>query len=485
VHLAGSFFVGGAFLLVVALGTSNRRALASLVVIIVLVWLAAGYARKPALFALLRELPVFSALRYPERFLWIAVLYACEPAAHALATVPLLGEGRRWRIGAWVVLGSAMAWTIAAELSTFHRAAEARVLGSIDASTPEHGFHQARGNRWLITHEEARGVGSLSCWETYPVLESPMLRADLPAEEYALVPGEVTRLIWSPNQITLRTRLERAGRVVVNQNWHPGWRASVGRVVPEDGLLAVELPEGEHVLTLAFRPWSATAGLLVTNVALLALGMLALRVRGGRLPFARGSRIATAIIVLLPWGVAYAALRLSPEPAWPALAPRNPNGTPAIAVAPARDATPIGADYVLPIRLEAAKVEGADAHQNVYVDLYLRRTGSIPRSTALFIHFIRRNGPTGTEAEVPKDMEDFFNADHQVVSGSFFLSDAPEGKLVHDAFGAHLDKAAPGTWDVWMGVGHVSGKRGRAKVLTPGRAELNEDRVKVGTFIVR
>ncbi len=33
------------------------------------------YALSPALFALLRQLPVFSALRYPERFLWIAILF--------------------------------------------------------------------------------------------------------------------------------------------------------------------------------------------------------------------------------------------------------------------------------------------------------------------------------------------------------------------------------------------------------------------------
>jgi hypothetical protein len=64
----GMFFVGGGFLALVALGGSDRKSIRPLVIVVIFLWLAAGYARKPPLFALLRELPVFSALRYPERF---------------------------------------------------------------------------------------------------------------------------------------------------------------------------------------------------------------------------------------------------------------------------------------------------------------------------------------------------------------------------------------------------------------------------------
>jgi len=56
------FFVGVAFLALVALGGSDRRSHRALVIVILFTWLAAGYARKPALFAMLRQVPGFSAL---------------------------------------------------------------------------------------------------------------------------------------------------------------------------------------------------------------------------------------------------------------------------------------------------------------------------------------------------------------------------------------------------------------------------------------
>ena len=98
----------------------------------------------------------------------------------------------------------------------------------------------------------------------------------------------------------------------------------------------------------------------------------------------------------------------------------------------------------------------------------------------MFVHLERRK----EEAPVPKEQEEFFNADHQVVGGSFYLSDTPEGALVRDAFGVHLDKAAPGTWDVWVAFGHVSGRKGRSLVTSPGAATVSDHRVRIGTFVV-
>src|SRR6185437_11100222 len=139
-----------------------------LFIVILFLWLSAGYARKPALFALLRQLPVFSALRYPERFLWLAILFACEPVANALATVPRLGEGRSWRHGANIVLTLGVVASLVGQIKGFWDLDAERDLGVLapDASQP---FRQARGNRWLATHYQAINLGSLSCWEAHPV----------------------------------------------------------------------------------------------------------------------------------------------------------------------------------------------------------------------------------------------------------------------------------------------------------------------------
>ena len=486
-ELQGSFYVGAAFLGVVALGGHSWKSTRALAVMIVFVWLAAGYARQPSLFGLFRTFPVFSSLRYPERFLWFAILFASEPAAHAIARVPLLGEGRKWRIGAWLLLGAAIVWTMFGQLSAFERVAKARTLGTVSEDYKAE-FHQSRGNRWLTVHLQSMNIGSLSCYETHRLAQSPLLRGDLLAEEY-LAPasrdaGSVKRVSWSPNRVGLHVDVTRPSRVFVNQNWAPGWQASAGTVVNNEGLLSVDVPAGSHDVTLSFRPWSTLGGAAVTATALLSLLFLGWRARRRGDILSKRARGITAFAVLLPWAVAGVAHAASPDPRWPPQVMRNPNGAPAlIEVENERlvPATAIGASFELPLRVEAGRVTGPDERNNLTIDVYFRRMGSIARTTTMFLHVERRK--EGQPA-APKGHEDFFNADHQVVGGSFYLSDAPGGRLVHDAVGVHLDKAASGVWDVWVAFGHVSGRHGHGKVTSPGAAAVAGDRVRIGTFVL-
>jgi hypothetical protein len=488
----GAFYVGAGFIALIALGGSDRKSGRPLVVVVLLLWLAAGYARKPALFALLRELPVFSALRYPERFLWIAVLYACEPAANALARLPRLGEGRRWRNGANIVLTLAVVGTIGSQIKTFIDVGKARELGVV-AEKARDEFRQARGNRWLAAHYDGVGVGSLSCWETHPVTMSPKLRGDLPAEEYVADPrvGAAKRVSWSPNELVIRASMKSAGRLLVNQNWHPGWRSTVGTVVSEDGLLAVDLPAGESDVRLSFRPTSALAGGAVTLVALASLVGFGLLARRGRIPFRRGTIVSTSALVLAPWAVLGGFVLTWREPRYPPAPTQNANGSPALVSGVAPDATKLDATFDLPIVVDGARVTGPDHLKNVTVDLYFRRTATLARTTGMFVHVLRRPGqetppePTDEKKDKKDKPTDFFNADHQVVGGSFYLSDAPIGYTVHDAFGLQVGKAIRGEYDIWLGFGHVSGRRGRSKVADAGKTEVNDNRIRIGGFVVR
>lgn len=484
---SGSFYIGAAFLGLIALGTPDRRGIVGALFALVMVWLAAGYARSPSLFGLLRELPVFAALRYPERFLWLAVLFASGPAAQALSRVPYVGEGRRWRAGTWLLLGAAMAWTLLAQVSAFHRVATARSLGVVaERSADATAFHQARGNRWMAVHFQSMGIGSLGCYETHRLAQSPLLRGDLPAEEY-LAPdsadaGTVTRLSWSPNTIRLNVDVTRPSRVLVNQNWAPGWHASTGKVVSHEGLIAVDVPAGGYDLALTFLPWSTLGGAATTVTALIALFILGLRARRGGELFSRKKRLVTTLVILLPWASAGAARASSPDDRWPPPPMTNPNGSNAIVAEgePRDDLTKVGATFALPLRVEASKVRGPDGRGNLTVEVLFRRLGRFPRATTMFVHVERRKDQGAT----PRGREDFFNADHQVVGGSFYLADAPQERLVRDAFGVHLGKAASGIWDVWVAFGDVSGRKGRARVQDSGKAVVSSDRVNVGTFVV-
>lgn len=137
-------------------------------------------------------------------------------------------------------------------------------------------FRQTRGNYFEFPLWPYIDRGTLACYDETPFPASPALRPDLPAEEYLADPsaGTVVRRAWTPNRIELTVTLLRPATVLVNQNYAPGWRASVGKVHPQDGLLAVDLPAGTHALSLRMWPPLCTVGLFAMLLALLATGWL-------------------------------------------------------------------------------------------------------------------------------------------------------------------------------------------------------------------
>jgi hypothetical protein len=487
---AGGFYVGATFLGVAILGAYNRRGLVGMFFALIMGWLAFGYGRTPSLFGALREVPTFSALRYPERFLWLGIIFASLPAALALERLPLAFVRSAVRRVVVLSLAGCLAWSMTQELRAFHRVAKARNLGTVLSGAAEGGtrapdFRQSRGNRWLTVHVHGAGLGSLSCYETHRLAMSPLLRADLPAEEY-LAPGSedagtVTRTSWSPNKVGMHVAVARPARVLVNQNWAPGWHASVGKIVSHEGLLAVEVPQGAHDVVLSFFPWSTIGGASVTLTALFCVAFLAWQgIRHGDV-FGRKLRRSSAVAVVLPWLVFVTAYAASPDDKWPPPPLFNPNGSSAVLADDApHEATPIGATFRLPIRVEGGHLIGPDERHTLTIEVYLRRLGRIARTTTMFVHLERRKDGTPSE----KERDTFYNIDHQVVGGSFYLSDAPKDRLVRDAFGIHLPKAQSGTWDVWVSFGHVTGRKGHSKLASPGEAIVDNDRVRIGSFTV-
>lgn len=139
-------------------------------------------------------------------------------------------------------------------------------------------FRQSRGNYFELPLFAYADRGTLSCYDETPFPASPALRPDLPAEEY-LAPadadaGAVERLRWSPNRIDLRVTLRRPATLLINQNYADGWRASIGQVHAQDGLLAVDLPAGTHTLALRMWPPLCTLGLVALGLALFATAWL-------------------------------------------------------------------------------------------------------------------------------------------------------------------------------------------------------------------
>ncbi len=90
--------------------------------------------------------------------------------------------------------------------------------------------------------------------------------------------SSVTAWKRTPNHVTFQVG-GSGGMVVANQNYHPGWAASVGEVVAWKGLVGVQLPPGEHQVRLSFRPRLFFAGASISVAGLVALGIRGRRSR--------------------------------------------------------------------------------------------------------------------------------------------------------------------------------------------------------------
>jgi hypothetical protein len=473
----GNFFLVAVALALVPVAAvlSRRRALYPFVLAALCVWMAAGYSAKPSLFAGLRLLPVFGTLRYPERFLVPAGLFIAELAALGLAVL-LVRAGRspspRWSWGAALACGLVVAgWGV--QVHAFARLTHWATLLAEPPPTPpeaERPFAQARGNRWAQGYFVAINRGSIACGEAWPVPMSERLRGDLPQEEYLedAASGTARRVEWTPNRVEVDVAATRPAVLLVNQNWHPGWKASVGEVVSRDGLLGVQLPAGAHRVVLRFLPRSGIGGAVVTALAWVGLAFLAWRSRG-RMHRLGPEALMVASVPLFVWAALLTAWR---EPVARAV-PRNPDGSSMQVASLPPLARHLDVRFDVPVELVAAEVPSApDAEGLLHMVLYWRVTGPVPRSAGVFVHL---PGPEGSKRK---------NADHAVLGGTFFLREAPRNTLLRDAFAVSTKDWEAGEWKVLVGLWHAGGDGSRIGARGPDGRPLTESRVEAGAFTV-
>lgn len=300
--IGGTFLVGG--LAAVAVGASLariKRAAPMVIVATVAIWLAAGYAAKISLFALLKRIPIYQTLRYPERFLVLFALPAMVLAAMGIAHLQVMSRRKKWGAAVLGIASFLLLANLGPLISNAHAAANGRPM----VAPPRPGdhapddFRQARGTRWAIAYYPSMARGSLSCYDAYPVPQSPLLRGDLKNEEYFKDPnaGTVTRTSWTPNKIVLDVDAKKAARVMVNTNFHVGWHSDYGTVVDDKGLLAIDVPEGHSSLTLNFLPREAVGGAVVTLASLAA--MLYFSRKRARMTFPKPYEFALVVVAPL------------------------------------------------------------------------------------------------------------------------------------------------------------------------------------------
>ena len=479
----GSFYIGLAALLPALVGLARRRSIGLALAGVIWFWFALGYKVSPSPFALLRELPVYATLRYPERFTVLLSLVVAVLAGRGMTTLEALRRARSPRLrrarpaasALLVILVAMLVGGLGPLVAQQHLRASMRELTAQPATPTEHRpFHQARGNRWALAYYEPMDRGSLSCWDAYPVPQSPLLRADLAEEARLADPsaGTIVEWSWSPNRIVLDVEAKTPARVLLNQNWHSGWRASGGTVSNDRGLLVVDVPEGSHEVELRFAPRSATGGAFVSLLALVAAALV-LRVRGEG---ARAHLTAFALCAVpLVAFAACTALLPDPRPANDVSEIRSPTGEPVVVDGLLGGVERLDARFDGDVVLEGAtwSTPAPAAGEEIVLELDWRRGAQAPEGLGIFVHIEPSSG-------------DAIDGDHVLLSSVLDFGDAPEGRTLRDLVPISIPEDAAGKeWKVWVGLWRVRSGGERVKVLSPGNARVDDGRVLAATLTIR
>ncbi len=471
----GEMLIGVLVLPAVLASFWRKRTLPIVVVAAVWIWLALGYSVRPSLFAELRRIPPYTMLRYPERFLALFGLVAAVAAALGVTELSARARKRKgWRIPL-VIVTALLLGNVVLPTANDHAEAKGRALVAPPVDQPQD-FHQARGNRWLAAYYPGIGRGSLSCFDDYNVAQSAALRGDLAEEETLADPtaGTIARESWTPNALDLHVAVTRPARVIVNQNFHPGWRASVGEVVSDAGRIAVDLPAGTHALHLHFAPRSATGGAAVSLLGLLVAiaiwrraGATATPIAGRR-AWAKQLALTAAPLFAVP--LSFALVREPERPTPPLL---TPQGEPLVVGTPPPTSRPLHVHFEGGVELEAAALHFSRAFdaQVVTLELDWKRPAAIPAGLGIFVHI-----------EAPGS--DTLGADHVLIGNQVPLEGAPADQTLRDVTApiGLPTTTEPRHWTVRVGLWKARAGGARLGVRDPGQATITDNAVEIESF---
>jgi hypothetical protein len=468
--MRGDFLVGVLVLPLALLGAAtSRRSLSLAFAAALWIWLASGYASHPSGYRLLRTIPPYTMLRSPERFLVPFSLAYAGLCARGFSALERIARRRGWSPHVVASVLSLAILNASALIDNDWGWQRGRLLlqppaPRIEASA-KNDFAEARGNRWLGAYYPTMNRGTLSCFDDYPVPQSATLRGDLPREE-ALVDdsaGTLSRRSWSPNRISLHVELKRAARVIVNQNWHPGWRSDLGTVQSDEDRLAIDLPQGSHDVTLRFLPRSAVGGGAATLLALLGCVPL------WRFGTKRGAHLSPRQwtsafgLATIPLAVASIVFLAVPEVGRPVRTPVLPNGEPVAQPEPPTGAQQVGAEFEEGISLEAVRIVPRQSEDGPTLDFELdwRLDHPAPPGLGIFVHL---EPDTGSPIAL----------DHVALAGAAPFEALPPKMILRDCL-PNVAVAPSRTYNVYVGLWRARRAGERLRVLLPGTARVDGD----------
>lgn len=239
---------------------------------------------------LLRRLPVYDSLTVPSRYIVGFIFFLSLAAAMTLQVInDRLAEqrglkGRVLKTAVILMFLFIPYHLVEMNSSIFWNAFRVEPVQLRPESSFAYRHREARYQEEYVTNSSIYPVflSNSGLVEGYEVMQLP--KGDIRVlgepgyrgEHYFDFPrGERELVLFSPNKQVFDIKLDRSNLLILNQNFHKGWTATVaGRrlaVSETAGLISVVLPEGEYRLVLAYRPQAFFIGAGVSLVTLILL----------------------------------------------------------------------------------------------------------------------------------------------------------------------------------------------------------------------
>ena len=270
-------------------------------------WLMAGPNAPVNLHAALTSLPLYDTLDRPWKYLTPFVTLAVSLGAGAFFG-PLMSVRPRWLRQAMAAAATGAAVFALTPLAAHVSARPFTMLAPVPPVRVPGGFYSVAGDglrrirafpRQAGTYFNlVRSVGTIDWYTALPLPENgrPRFRVkrdgrevangDWRGEAYFQKQGKRCAASFDPNRIRVAVEVTEPDVLIINQNFHAGWRTDRGELEEREGLLAVKLDRpGSYRVTLRYvsRPFRLGLAFSLGGVLLLA-AFVAARCRG-RLAF--------------------------------------------------------------------------------------------------------------------------------------------------------------------------------------------------------
>ncbi len=214
---------------------------------------------------LLHALPVYESLRVPTRFAVLFTLYLGLLAGVGLEV--LRGRFPRLAPAAYLVIAGICADMLIVHFPTINRWAYPPVRSDFVAeryhlSTLNYRRHYASFPRMHL--------GSRGCYEAMAFKPAKGLwTGDRPQARLLQGTGELLAFSRTNNRVWLEVHMDGPGRLLVNQNYAPGFRTNIGEILEHEGKLALDLPAGKHDIEVRYLPATLVPALLLSALGIL------------------------------------------------------------------------------------------------------------------------------------------------------------------------------------------------------------------------